>query len=71
MTIEFETGLVAAIDALDNLHDQSDGMRALEIIFSLESIAGKVNEMICDMQCDTAMHTNGRQFTNRNNDGSA
>jgi len=56
MTIEFENAFDAVYNGLDDLGDQCDGMRALEIIFSLERIAAKATEMIADLQCDIAKH---------------
>jgi len=57
MTVEFEKAFDAVYyDGLDNLTNESDGMRVLEIIFSLERIAGKANEIIHELQCDMAKH---------------
>lgn len=65
MTNEFESAFKDVNDALDNLLDQSDGMRMLEIVFSLERIAGKANEMIHDLRCDIAKHNEGKEIPGR------
>ena len=62
MTSNFEVAFNAVYDGLDDLHNQSDGMRTLEMIFSLERIAAKANEMIHDLQCSTATHNEGKEI---------
>jgi hypothetical protein len=65
MTKEFELALESTMDALENLTEQAEGMRVLEIVFSLERISGKANEMIRDLQFAAAMHTEGREIPSR------